>query len=154
MATGFISLPFLREPPAYSRFALNSGELRRESDKLDQMLQARNRFMAIEDEIFCMLAQEQLTLIEACDHLYQCARDINPRYLRFLPDPKKNLKERMADNIIGFFRLEAAEKSSSYTEIVLRLEREIVGQDYRDWCNISWPAENQNSAPSCSRSVQ
>ncbi|HMF18124.1 MAG TPA: hypothetical protein VKE98_13005 [Gemmataceae bacterium] len=142
ITTGLFGIPLLYEPPAYSRFTLNTSEMRRQAKYLDEQIRARSSFMAFEDEILHKLAQGQLSLTQACDRLYQHACQVYPRYLRFLRDPKTSLKERMARNCIEILRLEA-EDTRSFMEAVPRLERELAGNTFREWCKDVWLEDSQ-----------
>jgi len=129
------------EPPAYSRFTLNPAELARQAKYLDDQLRTRNYFATIQDDIFARLAQGELSLPQACDRLYQCAREIYPKYLRF-PGAVGNtpLKEKVARNIVVYFQLEA-EDTPSFREAALRLEQELAARPFRDWCRQPWAEE-------------
>jgi len=142
ITSGLLGIPLLYEPPAYSRFALNTGEMRRRAKYLDEQMQARNDFTAFEDEILRKLAQGQLSITQACDRLYQHACQVYPRYLRFLRDPKTSLKERMARNCVEILRLEA-EDTPSYSDVVSRLERDFAGNTFREWCKQPWLEDSQ-----------
>jgi hypothetical protein len=140
VTTGLIRIPGLQEPPGYGRFSLNAAELKRESQFLDEQLQARSGFKAIEDDILNSLAQGKLSLAQACDRLYQRAHQVYPRFLRFLRDPKLTLKERMARNLVEFFHLEA-DVNPSCAEVLRRLERDLASPTFCDWCRKPWQQE-------------
>jgi hypothetical protein len=125
------------EPPGYSNFTLNAAELKRQDRVLEEQFQACNHFKAIQHEIFRRLSQGQLSLSQACDELYQRAREEYPPFLRFLRDPNCPLKEKLARNVIDYFRMQTRATPSS-KEVALRLERERKAPSFCAWCRQPW----------------
>src|SRR5262245_60452010 len=92
------------EPPSYSRLIKDPAELARQAKYLDDLIRARGCFVAIQDGILKSLAQGKLSLPQACDQLYQCARVHYPQYLRFLKAAVNiTLKEKMARHLVAQF---------------------------------------------------
>lgn len=142
---GLFRVPFCHEPPAYSRFALNPVEMERTARKLDNQIQARERFVVIQDGIVEQLLRRELSLIQACDRIYEAAHSNYPNFLRYLGnDERFRLKERLARNLVGSLVLEAVENSLC-GERVSQLERELSTSVFLEWCRQPWPEENRYS---------
>ena len=129
------------EPPAHSLLIRSPAELARQAQCLDDQIRAHKYFATIQDDILAALAQAELSLPEACDRLYQCAREHYPNYLRF-PGAVMNttLKEKVARNIVVYFQLEA-EDAPSFKQVALRLQQELAAKPFRDWCRRPWAEE-------------
>jgi hypothetical protein len=146
VTTGLLRMPAWRETAGYSRFVFDAAKLKRQGKYLDGQFQARFHFKAIENEILGMLAQGDVSLIQACDQLYYHACTVYPRFLRILKDPKIPLKEKMARTFIEFFYLEA-ETTPSCGEVARRLEQQLAARVFREWCQIPWPEEFTGGTP-------
>jgi len=129
------------EPPAHALLIRSPAELARQSQCLDDQIRAHKYFATIQDDILARLAQGELSLPEACDRLYQCARQFYPKFLRF-HGAKENaaLKEKVARNIIVYFQLEA-EDTPSFMKVARRLEQKLVAKPFRDWSRLPWVEE-------------
>ena len=130
------------EPPGYSWFNLDPAELARKTKYLDDQIRARHSFLAIEYEILERLGRGQLSLPQACDQLYQRAREVYPRSLASLRKATGNmpLKEKMAHGLVEHFRFEA-ENTPSFCEVVARLQQELSSKPFRDWGRQPWVEE-------------
>jgi hypothetical protein len=126
------------EPPAFSSFIQTSAELARQTKYLHERIRAHSFLLTIQDDILQRLAQGELSLPQACDQLYQSAREFYPQYLRF-PGVVMNspLKEKIARDIVVHFRL-TVEDTPSFLKVVLRLEQEMAAPPFRDWCRQPW----------------
>jgi len=138
---GFRLYPYL-EPAGYSRFNLDPAEVASQKKYLDDLIHARESFVVIQDNILERLVRGKLSLPQACDRLYQSARDVYPRGLAFLRKVAGNmpLKKKMACNLVDYFRLEA-EDTPSFFEVASRLQQELSSKPFRDWCGQSWVEE-------------
>lgn len=130
------------EPPGYSRFNLDPAELSRQGKHLDDLIHARDSFMAIQENILERLVRRELSLSQACDRFYQSAREVYPRCLAFLRRVAGNipLKKKIAYDLVDCFRLEA-EDIPSFFAVASRLELELSSKPFQDWCGQSWVEE-------------
>ena len=66
----------IREPPGYSRLIQEPAALARQAKYLDDQFRARHSFVTIQDDIVERLVRGELSLPQACDRVYERAREI------------------------------------------------------------------------------
>ena len=130
------------QPPAY-RYLLDPAELARQTKTIDDRIRARKLMLELRDGILERLAQGKVSLPQACDQVYQNAREVYPSFLhKFAVGEKTTPKEKMARYLVACFRLEG-EYTPSCLETALRLEQDLACKPFRDWCRRPWADERR-----------
>ena len=138
-ALRFLPIP---EPPGYSRLIEDPTALPRRGKDLDGLIRARHSFVAIQDGILNSLARGELSLPQACDRIYESAREVYPRGLTFLRKAAGNmpLKKKMACKLVDYLRSDASDIPSLWN-VVVCLEEELKSKPFQDWCEQPWAGE-------------
>ena len=130
------------EPPGYSRLIEDPTALPRRGKDLDGLIRARHSFVAVHDGVLEGLARGELSLCQACDRVYESAREIYPRSLVFLRKAAGNmpLKKKMACTLVDYLRSDAND-TPSLLEVVSRLKEERNSKPFQAWCEQPWAGE-------------
>ena len=105
-------------------------DLLQEQVRLDHAMDKMRVFRSELITTFSEVYDEEMSLAEAIDHVEEIARNRYPDFLKFLAANRKvqgGLKEKIADNVIGYFVAEMADKKCDkerLAQVVARLRAE------------------------------